>query len=82
MALSDREQAIFDNLINGLGEEGLQVEKKVSDNRIRWIILLVLGFVLGIILLIVGVFTKLMFIGLIGFVVLLFSGIKASTFFK
>lgn len=78
MALSDREKAIFDNLVNGLEEDIADVENVNSNINARWIIVLVVALLTGLGLLLSAVIFKIFFLGILGFIIMLFAGYKFS----
>lgn len=82
MALSDREKAIFDNLVNGLEEDIQDPAVEEENKNYRLIILVVIGFILGIALMITAVITKLLILGLLGFVIMLLATAKGVSFIK
>lgn len=82
MALSDREKAIFDNLVNGLEEDIPDPAVNEQNKNYRLIILIVLGMLVGIALMITGVITKVIVLGVLGFAVMFASAVKAAPFIK
>lgn len=82
MALSDREKAIFDNLINGLEKDIADPVVEQTDKNYRAIIFVVIAFFIGIGLLITGVVTKLFIISLVGFALMFFAAVKGISLIK
>lgn len=76
MALSDSEKEIFENLVGGLYDKDTSTMSENVDAR--KVIVFVIVLILGVALLIVGVITKLIIVGVIGFALMMYPVYRAG----
>lgn len=76
MALSDNEKEIFDNLVGGLYDEDASALSEHLDAR--KVVIFVIVLLVGVALLIAGVITKLIVLGVVGFALMMYPVYRAG----
>jgi len=81
MISKDEEKAFYE-IMGGLGEEADKIEAKVDSLNKTKVALLVILSVVGIITMIVGVATEILFVGVLGFIFMFAGGYFISKIFN